>query len=123
MGSLKPLEKMADDVKQGDLVRIFSKKSDYVGYRWDLDKSVVNSQLMLPEDFDILFCGLNPYGVTRMEGDHITVNKGHYTTSRDGPIATKKIQYVGVNLRTRMLGNEPISGYEVIERTQYEEAF
>jgi len=122
MGSTKKLEEMARDVKQGDLVRIFLEHSDYVGYRWDLDKpSDFQNQLMLPEDFDILFCGLNPYGSTRMKGYHYPVTEGDTTCFKDGPIATKKIQFVGVNLRTRLLGNEPITGYEVLERTEYEE--
>jgi len=115
--SLEPLEKMADDVKQGDLIRVFLERSDYVGYRWKLCRDRVQEQLMLPEDYDILFCSLNPYGVTRMKGDSLL----GVTCSGEEPIIREKIQFVGVNLKTQRLGNEHIRGYQVIERTECQE--
>ncbi len=117
----KRLEEMADDVKEGDLVRIFLEHSDYVGYRWDVDKSKLDGQLMLDFDADILFSGLNPYGYTRLEKDSIVIYDGPVMKTESGPIMTKKLQFVGVNLSTGMLGNEHITRYEILERTQIEE--
>ena len=125
--SLEPLEKMAGDVKEGDLVRIFLERSDYVGYKWaahivgyKLSAHIIN-QLMLPEDSDVIFCSLNPNGVTRRKNEHIAITVGNRTTYRQGPAVADKIQFVGVNLKTQMLGNEHIRGYEVIERTKSQE--
>jgi hypothetical protein len=121
MGLLKPLKDLAKDVKEGDLIRIFLENSDYVGYRWGSNHALVDGQLMLPQDDDILFCSLNPYGNTRMEGDLVTVTEGNNKQYLNLPIVTKKIQFVGVNLKTRTLGNEPIRGYLVLERTTHSE--
>ena len=116
--TLKPLDELASDAKQGDLVKIALRGSDYVGYKWDIDPSLVKAQLLLPDDKDILFAGVNPYGVTRMEGDPIHYVEEHCYNIRDGLIVTKSIQFVGVNLKTRMLGNESIRGYTILERTR-----
>ena len=116
---MKPLHEIAKDVQEGDLVRIFLRGSDYVGHRWDLRKHSVGEQLMLSEDTDLFFCGLNPFGVTRMQGDVIPVTKNNSTTYRQGPTVREKIQFVGLNLKTNYLGNEPVIGYEVIQRTSH----
>ena len=108
MEPLKPLEEMAKDVKEGDFVRIHLRNSNYVGYRWGVSKENVKSQLMFPEDHDILFCGLDPYGVTNAR-----------RFSHDPLDIAERVQFVGVNLKTRKLGNEPITGYEVMERTKH----
>lgn len=122
MEQFKKLKEMPDDVKQGDLVRIFLEHSNYVGYRWDLEEAKIRGQLLLDSDTDIIFSGLDPYGNTRMEGDPIWMKKGRTSWTEKGSAITKKIQFVGVNMKTHMLGNEHIKGYQVLERTSYEES-
>lgn len=117
---LKPLENMAKDLKQGDLVRIFLDSSNYVGYRWALDKTQVRRQLIFTEDADIIFSSIDPYGVTKLRSNYCQ-EKQPKNKNKASRVITEYIQFVGVNLSTRKLGNEPIRGYQILERTQYEE--
>jgi hypothetical protein len=130
----KPLEGMVDDVKEGDLVRVFLEKSDYVGYVWCFeDRGRI--QPVFPEDVDVILAGLSPVGYTRFPGDSIVINRGTrpgfifigpYPIPRDvpdlvykrGPTFGEKIQFVGINLGTKTMGNEHVKGYEVIERAE-----
>ena len=114
------MEDMAKDVKQGDLIRIFLDSSNYVGYRWSLDKANVGRQMMFTEDVDIIFSSIDPYGVTKMRSNYCQ-EKQHKNKNKTSRVITEHIQFVGVNLSIRKLGNEPIRGYQMIERTQYKE--
>ena len=106
MTLLRPLEQLAEDAKQGDLVRIFLERSDYVGYRWEGGTRLPSSQLIIPKDCDVIFCSLNPYGTTAY-GD----------SQNDPDVVLQKIQFVGINLKTHTLGSEHVRGYCILERT------
>lgn len=118
---MNKLEEMAKDVNQGDLVRIFLERSDYIGYKWDLDISKIKKQVLLFEDSDMLFCGLNPYGITRLKGETVYGEKQNVIINEDNLTILDKIQFVGVNLKNQHLRNEKIKGYEIIQRTEYKE--
>lgn len=110
---MKPLEEIAEDVKEGDLVKIFLNYglSDYIGYIWD--KSVINkiNKDNLVGDgrgSTLLLCGLNPMGKTKSGGEEIT----NYLLDN--------IQFVELDLSKKTLGKQEAAGYAVIERYQEE---
>jgi len=112
---MKKLDKMAEDVFEGDLILIYLRASTYIGYMWKIDAEIVKDRLLNPEEKDLLFCSIDPLGNTRMKEDYAHMKDG---TSKDLPIIRDKIQFVGVSLERRTLGNEEIRGYYVMSRAR-----
>jgi len=119
--SLEPLSKMKEDVREGDVVKVFLERSTFVGYKWGDGKDTVYHEkgqrilrtekesflqnagnLLDRNENDIIFCGLSPYGNT------------HDTS-------LERIPLVGINLKKGTMGGMDVKGYQVIERNQYEE--
>lgn len=111
---------MPKDVKQGDLVRIFLESSNYVGYRWRIDGVHIGEQMICADDTDIIFSSIDPYGITKVRSSYFPKN---LKKDKAGQPIIESIQFVGVNLVNKRLGNESIRGYQVLERARYKEMF
>lgn len=84
----KPIEKIAVDVKAGDLIKINLINSAYVAYVWGGSSNLTTMVLR----------GLHPFGCTQS--------------------LSTKVQEMTLNIKNKTLEGEKVKSYEILERSK-----